>query len=96
MQHWLRLLLTLRRYNPGWSVKQVDVPILFVAGSRDQLCPSNLVRQAAEEAPHGEYFEVESAHFDLYMGDNFKAIIKRMLGFLERHLKTPESTRTNY
>lgn len=76
-----RTMAFMSLYNPIKEVPGIQVPVLFVAASNDNLCPIEYVRSATQQAKHGELLEVNTSHFDLYQGENFDRITKRMVKF---------------
>lgn len=45
----------------------MKAPILFVAGERDDLCPAEIVREAATKAPNAKLSIHDVSHFDIYL-----------------------------
>lgn len=46
--------------------------MLFVAAEKDELCPTDIIRKAAAEAPNAKLSIHDSTHFDIYMGENLQ------------------------
>ncbi len=74
------------RYSPLSYVARVAAPVLFVAGTRDALCPAALVRAAARAAPRGRYLERDAGHFDVYSGALFEDLVGEQVRFLKEAL----------
>jgi len=82
-----RTLLLVSMYSPIKIVDTIHIPILFVGASKDNLCPPELVKKAANLAPKGEYFENSgSTHFEIYTGDYFENSSRAMVAFLTKNL----------
>ncbi|KAF8073154.1 aidA [Scenedesmus sp. PABB004] len=81
----LALELFVHRYSPIACVPRVAAPVLFVAASRDTLCPVDAVRRAAGLARRGQLLERDCTHFELYRGELFEKLIDEQVLFLRRH-----------
>ncbi|MEI7599666.1 MAG: alpha/beta hydrolase [Aestuariivirga sp.] len=46
-------------------MRNIRVPVLFIAGSEDKMYPASSLRQAAETLPQGKFETVESAHISV-------------------------------
>jgi pimeloyl-ACP methyl ester carboxylesterase len=76
-----RTMAVMSQYSPKEHVASVKTPILFVAGTHDELCPIESIRAAAVESSKGRLLEVNATHFELYNGPNFQTIVSEMLLF---------------
>ncbi|GIL98597.1 hypothetical protein Vretimale_3944 [Volvox reticuliferus] len=95
-----RFTLETSSYSPIKSVPRVTAPVLFISALRDQLCPAEQVRKAAELLPAssssggsssstGELVELDCTHFDAYLGEYLAAVTDSNVRFLRRHLQPP-------
>jgi len=78
-----RTMAKLSLYNPITCVKDITVPILFIAATHDHLCPIEHVRAALDLKMDNlsRLLEINSSHFGLYQGDNFQTILTSMVAF---------------
>ncbi|CAN0385177.1 unnamed protein product [Pylaiella littoralis] len=74
-------------YSPVKSLPKIEAPILFVAAEHDEQCPAEKVREATAMANNAQLSVHNNTHFDMYLGDTLKAILKEMGDHLEEHLK---------
>ncbi|KAG2498926.1 hypothetical protein HYH03_003116 [Edaphochlamys debaryana] len=72
--------------SPATPPTPQPVPILFVAASKDGLCPIEAVRAAAAAVPGAEYKELKCSHFDAYRGVYLEQGSGAMVRFLRKHL----------
>ncbi|XVH32147.1 alpha/beta hydrolase [Haloferacaceae archaeon DSL9] len=77
-----RVLLSIPRYRPISRVEEVDCPTLLLAGTDDQLAPSETVENAAELIDGSTLVRFPAGHFDVY-GDAFETVVGYQLTFLE-------------
>ncbi|GLI58590.1 hypothetical protein VaNZ11_000215 [Volvox africanus] len=96
-----RFTLEASSYSPIKSVPRVTAPVLFISALRDQLCPAEKVRKAAEllqtsnsnssggSSITGELLELDCTHFDAYLGEHLVAATESMVRFLRRHMQPP-------
>ncbi|GIL46821.1 hypothetical protein Vafri_3701 [Volvox africanus] len=94
-----RFTLETSSYSPIKSVPRVTAPVMFISALRDQLCPAEQVRKAAELLPtsnnnsrggsssRGELVELDCTHFDAYLGEHLVAATESMVQFLRRHMQ---------
>ena len=80
-----RVFFNLIRYRPIQEVRQINIPVLFIAAQRDSLIPIESSREAATNiAPYVQYEEWDMQHFDIYHGEWFKKAIQTQLEFLQQ------------
>ncbi len=73
-------------YNPIDFAAEVRVPVLYIGGTEDALCPVELVRSAANRTPNAELLEINTSHFGIYSGEPLQRAMQAMEGFLLKHL----------
>ncbi|ENV56234.1 hypothetical protein F951_02864 [Acinetobacter soli CIP 110264] len=82
-----RAFFQLLRFRPIQSVRNISVPVLFIAAKQDSLIPIDSSREAATNiAPFVDYHEWNMQHFDVYHGIWFEKAIATQLEFLHRHI----------
>lgn len=82
-----RALFHLMRYRPIQEVRQISVPVLFIAAKLDSLIPIESSRETATNiAPYVQYHEWNMRHFDVYHGQWFEKAISTQLEFLHQHI----------
>ncbi|KAG1669920.1 hypothetical protein FOA52_002447 [Chlamydomonas sp. UWO 241] len=82
-----RLLLEVSRYSPVARLNSFAAPVMFVAASRDTLCPTPVIRDAAASCPDRcALHEYDVSHFSLYGGETFADASRRMVKFYGKHL----------
>lgn len=82
-----RAFFQLLRFRPIQSVRNISVPVLFIAAKQDSLIPIDSSREAATNiAPFVDYHEWNMQHFDVYHGIWFEKAIVTQLEFLHRHI----------
>lgn len=82
-----RALFHLIRYRPILDVRQINIPVLFVAAKRDSLIPIESSRETATNiAPYVQYHEWDMQHFEVYHGQYFEKAVKTQLEFLHQHI----------
>ncbi|MDR9530070.1 alpha/beta hydrolase [Acinetobacter baumannii] len=90
--HWsgevpARVFFNLMRYRPIQLVRQINIPVLFIAAQHDSLIPIESSREAATNiAPFVSYHEWDMKHFDIYHGSWFEKAVTTQLEFLHQHI----------
>ena len=80
-----RVFFNLIRYRPIQEVRQINIPVLFIAALRDSLIPIESSRETATNiAPYVQYEEWDMQHFDIYHGEKIKKVIQTQLEFLQQ------------
>lgn len=70
------------RYRPIQLVRQINIPVLFIAAQHDSLIPIESSREAATNiAPFVSYHEWDMKHFDIYHGSWFEKAVTTQLNF---------------
>ncbi|HGP3327712.1 alpha/beta hydrolase [Acinetobacter baumannii] len=82
-----RVFFNLMRYRPIQLVRQINIPVLFIAAQHDSLIPIESSREAATNiAPFVSYHEWDMKHFDIYHGSWFEKAVTNQLEFLHQHI----------
>ncbi|GLC44875.1 hypothetical protein PLESTF_000463600 [Pleodorina starrii] len=82
-----RMLLGAAAYSPITVVDQIRVPVLMVAGTKDDICPVGLAREAVERmGPQARLIERPHAHIELHRYGAEPEFIKPVIEFLQEHL----------
>ncbi|MAK29418.1 alpha/beta fold hydrolase [Acinetobacter sp.] len=82
-----RAFFQLIRFRPIQQLRNISVPVLFIAAQKDSLIPIDSSREAATNiAPFVDYHEWNIHHFDIYHGIWFEKAITTQLEFLHRHM----------
>ncbi|AOM85810.1 alpha/beta hydrolase [Acinetobacter baumannii] len=82
-----RVFFNLMRYRPIQLVRQINIPVLFIAAHHDSLIPIESSREAATNiAPFVSYHEWDMKHFDIYHGSWFEKAVTTQLEFLHQHI----------
>ncbi|MDC5075608.1 alpha/beta hydrolase [Acinetobacter baumannii] len=82
-----RVFFNLMRYRPIQLVRQINIPVLFIAAQHDTLIPIESSREAATNiAPFVSYHEWDMKHFDIYHGSWFEKAVTTQLEFLHQHI----------
>ncbi len=75
-----RVFFNLMRYRPIQLVRQINIPVLFIAAQHDSLIPIESSREAATNiAPFVSYHEWDMKHFDIYHGSWFEKAVTTQL-----------------
>ncbi len=82
-----RVFFNLMRYRPIQLIRQINIPVLFIAAQHDPLIPIESSREAATNiAPFVSYHEWDMKHFDIYHGSWFEKAVTTQLEFLHQHI----------
>lgn len=82
-----RVFFNLMRCRPIQLVRQINIPVLFIAAQHDSLIPIESSREAATNiAPFVSYHEWDMKHFDIYHGSWFEKAVTTQLEFLHQHI----------
>ncbi|MFX2240650.1 alpha/beta hydrolase [Acinetobacter baumannii] len=82
-----RVFFNLMRYRPIQLIRQINIPVLFIAAQHDSLIPIESSREAATNiAPFVSYHEWDMKHFDIYHGSWFEKAVTTQLEFLHQHI----------
>ena len=82
-----RAFFPLMRYRPIQNLRNISIPVLFIAAKQDSLYPLEISRQAATNiAPFVHYHEWDMQHFDVFHGQWFEKAVLTQLEFLHQHI----------
>lgn len=82
-----RVFFNLMRYRPIQLVRQINIPVLFIAAQHDSLIPIESSREAATNiTPFVSYHEWDMKHFDIYHGSWFEKAVTTQLEFLHQYI----------
>ncbi|PNH08422.1 hypothetical protein TSOC_005011 [Tetrabaena socialis] len=82
-----RMLLGAAAYSPMSLLADVRCPVLVVAGTRDDICPVGLAREAVERiGEQAQLIERPHAHIELHRRGAEPEFIKPVIEFLQEHL----------
>lgn len=78
-----RSLLSLARFSAGSDLESITCPVLFVAGTRDDLVPADSVQKAAESVSNATVVRLPVGHFGFYEGAGFEQTVGHGRAFLD-------------
>lgn len=85
-----RILLYIRFYNPidalSRNDEQLQVPVLFIGASQDDLCPPGLIQEASNLIPNSKWILREGTHFEIYEAEHWKEMAAEMANFYKSYL----------
>ena len=80
-----RAMLDVIRFRPIQFVRNIRIPVLFIAAKKDAVIPIDSSRETVTNiAPYAEYHEWDILHFDIYKEKWMEKAIKVQLEFLDR------------
>ena len=59
----------------------IQVPVLLIGASMDDLCPPELIKEASTLIPDSKYIVREGTHFQIYEPQNWKVVSEEMIQF---------------
>ena len=71
---------------PGRSANKIQCPVLFCVCDADTVAPAKATLRHAAKAPRGEIRRYPVGHFDIYIGEQFEAVITDQITFLRAHV----------
>ncbi|MEK9711542.1 MAG: alpha/beta fold hydrolase [Thalassolituus sp.] len=72
------------RYFPGASAAKVKVPTLLLACLKDTVAPVKPTLKYAKKLPQGTVVELDTGHFDIYVGEWFEKVVGIQLDWLKK------------
>ena len=87
-----RIIIRGDKYRPIKYAGDVRCPVLMQVCEKDEIIPVSSARET--EKLLGTYADARYypiGHFDIYNGKHFKRAVEEQIGFLEKHLATPET-----
>lgn len=82
-----RSILSIIRYRPGRSAKQIAAPILICISATDSVAPPKQTERYARQAPRGDVRMYNAGHFEFYVGEAFTKLVGDQTQFLVKHLQ---------
>lgn len=80
-----RAMLELVRFRPVNAVRNINIPVLFIAALRDQVIPIEASRETATNlAPFADYYEWDMTHFDIFHDKWLQQAVEIQLEFLSQ------------
>lgn len=82
-----RVFFKLIAFRPILTLRNINIPVLFIAAKQDSVMPLESSREAATNiAPFVQYHEWNISHFDIYHGQWLEKAISTQLEFLHQHI----------
>lgn len=82
-----RVFFNLVRYRPIQEVRNITIPVLFIAAQKDSIISIESSRETATNiAPFAQYHEWNINHFDIYHGQWFEKAVSTQLDFLDQYI----------
>jgi len=81
-----RIMLTLPLYRPAAFAPRIACPVLMVSAIKDSLISQASVDKTASKIKDVKLERLDAGHFDVYIGDLFKRVVKLEADFLRRNL----------
>ncbi|MYN44756.1 alpha/beta fold hydrolase [Pseudoduganella sp. FT93W] len=84
-----RIFLELPFYSPIRYAREVQVPTLIIAGSRDSVTPASAAARTAQRIPFCEFHLLDGNHFELHLTSEqvCQQSIALQLAFLRKHIR---------
>ena len=82
-----RSVLSILRYRPGRSAKQIVAPVLVCISATDSVAPPKPTERYARQAPRGDVRLYDAGHFAFYVGAAFAQLVSDQTEFLVKHLR---------
>ncbi len=83
-----RIGLKIGLYFPGKVAKNIACPALVIACLKDTVAPAKPTIKYAKKIKLGEVVEMDTGHFNIYVGEWFEKNISVQLDWLQRHFPT--------
>ncbi len=80
-----RFAFDITRYFPGLAAKRIVVPALVIACLKDSVAPVKPTLKYAQQIGKGTLVELETGHFDIYVGQWFEKNLALQLSWLNQH-----------
>eukprot|EP00879_Flechtneria_rotunda_P024322 GHRR01025778.1.p1 GENE.GHRR01025778.1~~GHRR01025778.1.p1 ORF type:complete len:296 (+),score=103.70 GHRR01025778.1:683-1570(+) len=87
-----KLALEVGNYRPINFVPQITAPVLYIAATKDKLCPVDEVQAAANITANGQLVAVDKSHFQVYSGDALEYLLDKQVYFLRTAAGLPAVT----
>ncbi len=73
------------RYFPGMSARKVTCPSLLIACLKDTVAPVKPTLKYARQLPQGTLVELDTGHFDIYVGEWFEKVVGIQTDWMNKH-----------
>ena len=73
------------RYFPGASASKVKAPTLLIACLKDTVAPVKPTLKYAKKLAQGTVVELDTGHFDIYVGEWFEKVVGIQIDWLKKH-----------
>lgn len=84
-----RFGFAITRYFPGLSAKKVTCPTLVIACQKDTVAPVRPTLKYAAQLPQGTLVQLDTGHFDIYVGEWFEKVVSIQTDWLKTHFPLP-------
>ncbi|MDY6855445.1 MAG: alpha/beta hydrolase [Thermodesulfobacteriota bacterium] len=81
-----RIFVTANFYMPKKYTKKVQCPAMIVMAQKDSLLNPKAIEKAVSMMSNATLKSMPVGHFDVYVGDVFKEVVKSECDFLKKHL----------
>nr|WP_092892201.1 alpha/beta hydrolase [Halopelagius inordinatus] len=78
-----RSLLSLATFSAGDDAESIACPVMFVAGTRDDIVPAASVESAADSVSNATFVRLPASHFDFYEGAQLAQAVGHGVAFLD-------------
>lgn len=75
------------QYSPIKYVSKIQAPVLYVAATKDILCPYEAIHKAAALTKHAEILAKDCNHFELSADQYFGPLMEQQVAFLMQNMK---------
>ncbi len=90
-----RILATVAFYRPISVAPEVDCPVYVAEATEDSIIPTSSVERLVDRLDDVEHDRYPVGHFDPYTGETFERIVEAERAFLERYLRTEDTSTTS-
>ncbi|WP_369982586.1 alpha/beta hydrolase [Thalassolituus sp.] len=80
-----RFGFTISTYFPGNSASNISVPTLVLACLKDTVAPVKPTLKYAKKLQKGTLIELDTGHFDIYVGEWFEKVVSIQIDWLNTH-----------
>ena len=80
-----RFGFAITRYFPGMSARKLSCPALVIACLKDTVAPVGPTIKYAKQLLQGTLVELDTGHFDIYIGEWFEKVVGIQTDWLKKH-----------
>ena len=80
-----RFGFAITRYFPGLSARKLSCPTLVIACLKDTVAPVGPTIRYAKQLLQGTLVELDTGHFDIYVGEWFEKVVGIQTDWLKKH-----------